>query len=110
MATPALSRAVWRKSSYSNNGGACVEAAVLDGAAWRKCSYSNANGECVEAATLDGTAWHKSTHSGNGGDCVEIAGTGPAVAVRDSKNPSGPHLDFPAPEWQRFVTTLQPTP
>jgi hypothetical protein len=110
MATPALSRAVWRKSSYSNANGECVEAAVLDGAAWRKSTRSNNGGECVEAATLSSTAWHKSRHSNNGGACVEIAGAGPAVAVRDSKNPSGPHLDFPAPEWQRFVTTLQTTP
>lgn len=101
------SRAVWRKSSYSNNGGECVEAAVLDGAAWRKSTRSGNGGNCVEAATLSGTAWHKSTHSNNGGACVEIAGAGPAVAVRDSKNPSGPHLDFPAPAWQRFIITLQ---
>jgi hypothetical protein len=110
MTSQCLSRAVWRKSSYSNYNGNCVEAAALDGAAWRKSTHSNANGECVEATTLASPAWQKSTYSGNGGNCVEIAGTGPAVAVRDSKNPSGPHLDFPAPEWQRFVTTLQATP
>ncbi|MFF0445530.1 DUF397 domain-containing protein [Streptomyces sp. NPDC004609] len=38
--------------------------------------------------------WSKSTYSGdNGGDCVEVAsGLTNVVAVRDSKNPSGPHL------------------
>jgi hypothetical protein len=87
-----------------------MTAPALSHVAWHKSSYSNANGSCVEVAVLDGAAWRKSTRSGNGGACVEIAGTGPAVAVRDSKNPSGPHLDFPAPEWQRFVTTLQATP
>lgn len=38
--------------------------------------------------------WRKSSHSGDtGGECVEIAAlpTG-AIAVRDSKNPNGPHL------------------
>ncbi|QDY77107.1 DUF397 domain-containing protein [Streptomyces qinzhouensis] len=40
--------------------------------------------------------WVKSSYSGpNGGDCVEVArasGDTIAVAVRDSKNPTGPHL------------------
>lgn len=38
--------------------------------------------------------WRKSSHSGDtGGECVEIAAlpTG-ALAIRDSKNPHGPHL------------------
>ncbi|MGH3516611.1 MAG: DUF397 domain-containing protein [Haloechinothrix sp.] len=36
MSTPDLSRAAWRKSSYSTeNGGACVEVAdALDGGRW----------------------------------------------------------------------------
>jgi hypothetical protein len=37
----------WRKSSYSNQNGACVEL-------WRKSSYSNQDGNCVElAGTLE---------------------------------------------------------
>ncbi len=38
--------------------------------------------------------WRKSTYSnGNGGACVEVARNIPGiVAVRDSKNPSGPAL------------------
>ncbi|MCX5212888.1 DUF397 domain-containing protein [Kitasatospora sp. NBC_00240] len=50
--------------------------------------------------------WHKSTRSSdNGGDCVEV-GTGiPAMTpVRDSKDPAGPALLFPAHAWQAFVT------
>ena len=39
--------------------------------------------------------WRKSSHSG-GGDCVEIARVPGLVAVRDSKNPSGGVLIFPA--------------
>ena len=36
MATPDmdLSRAAWRKSSYSNNGGACVEVATTSPDSW----------------------------------------------------------------------------
>lgn len=34
----------WRKSSYSNANGDCVEL-------WRKSSYSNQNGACVEVAS-----------------------------------------------------------
>jgi hypothetical protein len=60
----------WRKSSFSDgtNAGDCVEVA------WRKSSFS------------DGT---------NAGNCVEVAFAPATVAVRDSKNPDGPHLEFP---------------
>jgi len=38
-------------------------------------------------------AWRTSSYSGdNGGTCVEVGTTGPAVAVRDSKDPDGPQL------------------
>lgn len=47
---------------------------------WRKSSYSNGNGQCVEVAFLE-----------EGG-----------VAVRDSKDPSGPALLFTAAEWDAF--------
>ncbi|EWM13978.1 DUF397 domain-containing protein [Kutzneria sp. 744] len=71
----------WRKSSYSNgNGGACVELAQ-----WRKSSYSN----------------------GNGGECVELAVQPLLTAVRDSKNPEGGHLLFPAKAFGAFLTRLK---
>lgn len=37
--------------------------------------------------------WRKSTHSSDQGECVEVAAY-PAgtIAIRDSKNPDGPHL------------------
>lgn len=47
--------------------------------------------------------WRKSTYSG-GGNCVEVAcGPAPAVAVRDSKNPSVPPLEFGREEWAAFT-------
>jgi Domain of unknown function (DUF397) len=56
------------------------------------------------------TAWRTSTHSGNGGDCVEVAATAPGtIAVRDSKNPHGPALAFPAGRWQAFTRGVKAT-
>lgn len=48
---------------------------------WTKSSFSFANGQCVEVASFPG------------GD----------VAVRDSKNPSGPALRFTPAEWNAFL-------
>ncbi|WP_436495065.1 DUF397 domain-containing protein [Actinokineospora sp. HUAS TT18] len=39
--------------------------------------------------------WRKSTFSG-GGECVEVARFPGVIAVRDSKNPAGGVLAFPA--------------
>jgi Domain of unknown function (DUF397) len=48
--------------------------------------------------------WFKSTRSGgNGGSCVEVAELPDAIAVRDSKNPTGPVLIFTVAEWRAFV-------
>jgi uncharacterized protein DUF397 len=54
---------------------------------------------------LTGANWHKSSRSsGNGGDCVEVADNLPdVVAVRDSKDPTGPALVFNQREWRAFV-------
>jgi predicted secreted Zn-dependent protease len=71
---------------------------------WRKSSYSGHNGECVEVAA---TAWRKSTFSGHNGDCVEVAQAPDLVAVRDSKDPSGPVLTFVAAEWREFLSGLR---
>ncbi|MEV4658889.1 DUF397 domain-containing protein [Micromonospora sp. NPDC049301] len=57
---------------------------------------------------LTGARWHKSSRSsGNGGDCVEVADNLPGVvAVRDSKNPSGPALTFTPAAWRAFVAQV----
>jgi Domain of unknown function (DUF397) len=55
-------------------------------------------------ADLSRAAWRKSSHSNNGGACVEVATNLPGlVAVRDSKDPSGPSLVFSAESWQTFI-------
>jgi hypothetical protein len=38
------------------------------------------------------STWRKSTLSGADANCVEIARAPEAAAIRDSKNPDGPHL------------------
>lgn len=57
---------------------------------------------------LSDAQWRKSSRSGGGGDgnCVEVAFVSEAVAVRDSKDPDGPALAFPADSWRRFLTSL----
>ncbi|WP_151480702.1 DUF397 domain-containing protein [Streptomyces albicerus] len=80
--------------------------AILTGARWRKSSYSgDQSGECVACAPLGPLTWHKSTYSGDqGGDCLEVAETPCAtIAVRDSKNPAGPHLTFGPAAFTAFV-------
>jgi hypothetical protein len=47
--------------------------------------------------------WRKSSYSGNTGNCIEVTGLGPAIAVRDSKNPVGSVLTFPPSAWRRFT-------
>jgi hypothetical protein len=53
--------------------------------------------------------WRKSSCSGsNGGNCVEVTRNLPGiVAVRDSKNPSGPVLIIGRDGWVRFITRLR---
>ena len=53
--------------------------------------------------------WVKSTRSnGGGGNCVETSRLhDDGVAVRDSKDPSGPILYFTANEWSAFVGALK---
>lgn len=50
--------------------------------------------------------WRKSSYSSDqGGNCVEIAEVpGPTVAVRDSKNPTGPILPLRPATFTAFLT------
>jgi hypothetical protein len=51
------------------------------------------------------THWSKSSYSGANGNCVEVTAAALAqVAVRDSKDPDGPSLDFSAQAWSAFLT------
>ncbi|MFE7120510.1 DUF397 domain-containing protein [Streptomyces sp. NPDC057654] len=63
--------------------------------------------------TTESPHWFKSSYSDNGGQCIEAATNLAAgrphgfVPVRDSKNPGGPNLTFPADAWSRFVAKVK---
>ncbi|WP_395292827.1 DUF397 domain-containing protein [Kitasatospora hibisci] len=57
---------------------------------------------------LSGASWVKSSYSNNGGQCVEISASLPGVVpVRDSKDPGGPALVFPADAWRSFIAGVR---
>ncbi len=62
-----------------------ISAAQLEGAAWRKSQRSNSQGACVELARLD-------------------AGT---VAMRNSRDPQGTALIYPASAVRAMVSALR---
>ncbi|MFE0464150.1 DUF397 domain-containing protein [Kitasatospora sp. NPDC058965] len=52
--------------------------------------------------------WRSSSHSGGGGQCIQVAdGFTGVMPVRDSKNPHGPALLFPAQAWGTFVAGVK---
>lgn len=114
MNIPDLSDARWRKSSHSSDtGGDCVEIADLTPLIdrWRKSTHSSSTGgECVEVADLGPAVdrWRKSSHSGDtGGDCVEVADVLSTIAVRDSKNPSGPALALDRTAFATLISEIR---
>jgi Domain of unknown function (DUF397) len=104
----AIGHVGWRKSSYTGSQGNCVEAAPLGPVMWRTSSHSGSQGNCIEAAALEEATWSRSGRSGTSGTCIEVAGRlRAAVAVRDSKDPSGAELAFPAQAWRLFTAALK---
>jgi hypothetical protein len=71
-----------------------------DGIVWHTSSYSGNGGTCVQVG------WRTSSYSGNGGACIEVAATPERVLVRDSKDPDGPTLAVPTSAWHTFLTTV----
>ncbi|MFE2726761.1 DUF397 domain-containing protein [Kitasatospora sp. NPDC059327] len=58
-------------------------------------------------ASDTGFAFRKSSHSGGNENCVEFALSLPhEVAVRDSKNPSGPAIAFSTAAHAAFITAV----
>ena len=74
---------------------------------WRKASYSNGSGACVEVGRVPGS-WRKASYSNGQGDCVEVGRVPGSVAVRDTKDSDGGTLTFTADAWRRLVATIKP--
>ncbi|HET9081662.1 MAG TPA: DUF397 domain-containing protein [Trebonia sp.] len=62
-----------------------ISAAQLEGASWRKSQRSNSQGACVELARLDGVT----------------------VAMRNSRDPRGAALIYPASAVRAMVSALR---
>ncbi|MGD3106655.1 DUF397 domain-containing protein [Streptomyces sp. YGL11-2] len=58
---------------------------------------------------LSTATWRKSSYSnGDGANCIEVVDTLPGIVpVRDSKDPHGPALVFPAAGWSGFVAAVK---
>jgi hypothetical protein len=71
---------------------------------WRKSTYSNGQSSCVEVKGI----WRKSTYSNSSSNCVEVRlGVPDAVAIRDSKNPTGGMLTVTPTAWSSFTTSIK---
>ncbi|MEV8634874.1 DUF397 domain-containing protein [Streptosporangium sp. NPDC051023] len=61
-----------------------------------------------DSPALATACWRKSSLSGTGNDCVEVATNLPGlVAIRDSKDPSGPALAFSPAAWSDFLVGIR---
>ncbi|RAY15694.1 DUF397 domain-containing protein [Actinomadura craniellae] len=57
---------------------------------------------------LSAARWRRSSRSGDtGGNCVELAGLASHVALRDSKDPDGPALVFPAADFADILHRIK---
>ncbi|MER6825115.1 DUF397 domain-containing protein [Streptosporangium sp. NPDC000563] len=60
------------------------------------------------SSDLLGAEFRKSSYSNSGDACVEVATNLPGlVAVRDSKDPSGPALTFTPKAWRDFLAGVR---
>ena len=59
------------------------------------------------APDLSTARWRKSSRSTDTSNCVEVAATGQAVAVRDSKHPTGGTLILTHRAWTEFTTAIR---
>ncbi|MFJ6723403.1 DUF397 domain-containing protein [Streptomyces sp. NPDC091281] len=57
----------------------------------------------MEYIDLSRATWRRSSYSSGNGQCVEVAFAHGTVAVRDSKNTSGPSLAVPSSAFDALV-------
>ncbi|MEU7844472.1 DUF397 domain-containing protein [Micromonospora sp. NPDC049114] len=60
----------------------------------------------MTALDLTRADWRTSTRSSGNGNCVEVATVDGRIAVRDSKDRSGPVLAFGSAAWRSFLHGL----
>jgi len=51
--------------------------------------------------------WRKASRSVNNGQCVEVGSASAAVVVRDSVDPFGPVVSYPARTWRGFLAAAK---
>lgn len=56
---------------------------------------------------LTRAAWRTSTRSNGTGACVEVSAAAGVVAVRDSKDRSGPVHTFDRQAWRKFLAAVK---
>jgi hypothetical protein len=56
---------------------------------------------------VDGSAWRKASYSVGNGECVELSSRRGLVAVRDSVDPDGPVLCYPADAFRSFLNAAK---
>ncbi|WP_030911048.1 DUF397 domain-containing protein [Streptomyces sp. NRRL F-5126] len=61
----------------------------------------------VAASDLEDANWITSSYSNGGGNCVEVAELAHAVAIRDSKNPTGPALTLSRHAFAALLATTR---
>jgi Domain of unknown function (DUF397) len=49
------------------------------------------------------SGWRVATHTGGQGNCVEVGRTAATIAVRDTKDKTGPVLHFNPSVWLAFT-------
>jgi hypothetical protein len=69
---------------------------------WRKASYSNQSGNCVEVGQ-----WRTASYSNASGQCVEVGRDADVIAVRDTKDRDSGALTFSAGAWAAFTASLR---
>jgi hypothetical protein len=74
---------------------------------WILDTHSSVGWDGEDNESLSDAAWIKSTASMANGACVEVAYLPDYVAVRDSKNKTGPVLRFKRREWQELLDAIR---
>ncbi|MEV0704200.1 DUF397 domain-containing protein [Saccharopolyspora sp. NPDC050389] len=72
---------------------------------WRKSSYSQNTGDCVEVGRV--TNWRKSSRSQSSADCVEVGALSGGAAVRDTKDRDGGFFVASPAQWADFVVAVK---